>query len=235
MSEAPVRDTHETSTRWWLATPGWQRWVVLAACALAVAALIGSDGELRRCYRALVGDPPTLAGLAYTATKAMHPGLVFLMVCGACLAMWDRWREMAKAMCAGIAIQAVGIAVLKDLIGRERPGKLVGPWAFNGPEFGTHSMPSGHAGLAFVLAAVLSGFFPRCRWLFYPIAAVVALARVHADRHFFSDAVAGAIIGILVGQWMVWRFRRAPDPVPERDAAPLSAADGQTEPTGPPL
>lgn len=217
MGEAPAPDGGRTTGRWWVVTPGWRRWVVLGVLALAVAALICTDEELRVWYRATCGLDPVprfigLTALAHTLTKSLHPGLVLLMACAACVAMWDRWREMAKAMIAGVASQAIGIAVLKDLLGRARPETVAGASVFRGPEWGSHAMPSGHAGLAFVLAAVVSGFFPRCRWLLYPLAALIAQARVHMDSHFFSDIFVGAIIGALVGQWAVWRFRRPPEP-----------------------
>jgi membrane-associated phospholipid phosphatase len=235
MAEARADRADGTSPRWWLATPGWQRWAVLGIWAVVVAAMIAGDEELRRWYRSAVPDLPELRALADTLTQALHPALAFLMVCGACLAAWARWGEVAKAMSAAIAIQAIGIAVLKDIIGRVRPNDMGGISVFRGPEFGSHSMPSGHAGLAFVLAAVLSGFFPRARWVFYPLAAAVALARVHVDRHFFSDAVAGALIGILVGQWAVWRFSRAPEEaVPEPESGAAAPPERQAEPVGPP-
>jgi len=258
MPEAPSRGANEKSSRWWLArriralavaaiaharrelrrcyawlaTWSRQRWLVLGICALATAALIYCDGELRERYQAGIPNPPDLRALGNTLTKALHPGLVLLMVSAACLAMWHRWGEMAKAICAGVVTQTIGIAALKDLIGRKRPdaqdwGDPADPWQFSGPEWGSHSMPSGHAALAFVLAAILSGFYPRARWVFYPLAVAIALARVHLDRHFLSDVFVAAVFGILVGQWAVWRFRGEPEPVPEPETAPAASAEAQ--------
>lgn len=235
MSRAVDSVKSQTARGWWVATWGWRRWLGLGVCAVAVTVMIYGDEELRQWYRALVPNSAELTALANALTKTLHPGLVVLMIVGACVAMWERWGEMAKAMFAGIAVQTVSIAVLKDLIGRGRPVHTGGVSIFSGPQFGSHSMPSGHASVAFVLAATLSGFFPRGRWLFYPLAAAIALARVHVDRHFFSDVVVGAILGMLIGQWVVWRFRRAPEPAAEADEAAMASAEAQVEPVHRPL
>jgi undecaprenyl-diphosphatase len=216
MSGAPEPGKSQASRRWWLATWSWKQWTVLGVCAVVVAAMICADSELRGHYRALVSDRPELGWLAHKITKGLHLHYVLLMVCAACLAARTRWREVAKAMTVGIGVQAIVIAVLKDLIGRDRPIHTDGVSVFHGPEWGSHSMPSGHAGLAFVLATVLSRFFPRGRWVFYPLAVLAGLARVHVDRHFFSDVFAGGVVGVLVGQWALWRFARAAEP----EAAP---------------
>ena len=233
MSRANNQAGDENNRSWWIATWTRERWLKLGLCAAAVAVMIACDSELRALYRSLVPDEPELRWVADALTDALDPWLVLIMVCVACVAAWHRWGQMAKALCVGIAVQAISIAVLKDLLGRARPGKTDGVSIFYGPQFGSHSMPSGHAGLAFLLATVLSGFFPRGRWLFYPLAAIIAIARVHLDRHFFSDAFAGAAFGILVGQWVLWRFRRAPQQAaaPESDAA---RAEAPVEPVSPP-
>ncbi len=212
MSGAPEPGKSQASRRWWLATWSRQQWTALGVCAVVVAATICGDSELRGYYRALVSDRPELVALAHTVTKGLHLELVLLMLCAASLAAWTRWREVAKALSIGIGVQAAGIAILKDLLGRDRPIHTDGVSVFHGPEWGSHSMPSGHAGLAFVLATVLSGFFPRGRWVFYALAVLAGLARVHVDRHFFSDVFVGGVVGVLVGQWALWRFARAPEP-----------------------
>jgi membrane-associated phospholipid phosphatase len=56
-----------------------------------------------------------------------------------------------------------------------------------------YSLPSGHAARAGVLVALLPD---PVVWLF---AAVVALARVVAKRHYLSDVLAGLAIGIVCG------------------------------------
>lgn len=72
------------------------------------------------------------------------------------------------------------------------------------------SFPSGHTATAFALAAVLSAYYPRGRWLFWSLAMLCATQRVWANAHFPSDVFAAACVGLLtarlflspaVGRW----------------------------------
>ncbi|MEW6490015.1 MAG: phosphatase PAP2 family protein, partial [Thermodesulfobacteriota bacterium] len=56
----------------------------------------------------------------------------------------------------------------------------------------------------------------------YPLAALVALSRVHDDRHWLSDAAAGAAIGTATGLWVAGRSRE------ERRGSALAWSDGDT-------
>ena len=61
------------------------------------------------------------------------------------------------------------------------------------------AFPSGHATLAFAIAAVLAYFSPRGRGLFFVLAALCAIARVVMQAHFYSDALMGAAVGMAIG------------------------------------
>ena len=61
---------------------------------------------------------------------------------------------------------------------------------------------SGHATMAFALAAVLSPYLTRrLRVVAYGLAGAVAFARVHLGAHFPLDVVAGAALGYGLG-WL---------------------------------
>ncbi|MCE9527851.1 MAG: phosphatase PAP2 family protein, partial [Planctomycetales bacterium] len=45
----------------------------------------------------------------------------------------------------------------------------------------------------------LAYLYPRGRWLFAILAALVGLQRMHSLNHYLSDVLAGAAIGTLVG------------------------------------
>jgi membrane-associated phospholipid phosphatase len=69
------------------------------------------------------------------------------------------------------------------------------------PDGTTLSFPSGHTSAAFATAAVLQS---ELGWKAgvpaFAVAAWVGASRMQADRHYFSDVVAGATIGLLAGR-----------------------------------
>ncbi len=89
----------------------------------------------------------------------------------------------------------VVVQVLKFISQRTRP---------NGAD--SQSFPSGHAASAFALAAVMSREYPDkplVKFGSYGFATAVSLARVGGLNHFPSDVVVGAVIGELIGRYVV--------------------------------
>ena len=62
----------------------------------------------------------------------------------------------------------------------------------------TSSFPSGHASAAFTAAALLSDG-SGAKPLFYAVAGIVALSRVHVRIHHASDVVGGVAVGLVLG------------------------------------
>jgi membrane-associated phospholipid phosphatase len=60
------------------------------------------------------------------------------------------------------------------------------------------SFPSGHATSVFAVACAFGYFYPRLRWPLFLLAACISLGRLYLDRHYVSDILAGALIGIAV-------------------------------------
>jgi len=68
------------------------------------------------------------------------------------------------------------------------------------PDGGRYSFPSGHAAVAFTAAPILaSRFGPRVGTLAYLAAATTAMGRIEEHRHYLSDVLFGAAIGLSVG------------------------------------
>jgi hypothetical protein len=79
---------------------------------------------------------------------------------------------------------------LKFTVRRERPDQS-----------NSKSLPSGHAAISFATATVLERRFGWYRALpAYAVASYVAASRVTTDRHYVSDVVAGAFLGMMVGR-----------------------------------
>jgi membrane-associated phospholipid phosphatase len=74
--------------------------------------------------------------------------------------------------------------------------------------------PSGHTAAMFTLVSSLVAFYPDEPWiaaLGYPIAVGVGLGMIEGDYHWFSDVVAGALIGHIIGWVTGKQFRTAFD------------------------
>ena len=82
------------------------------------------------------------------------------------------------------------------------------------------AFPSGHASATFATASVLERHFGyRGSWPMFLIATYVATSRLHEDRHFLSDVIFGASLGVASGWTVVGRHGRssyALMPVPVR-------------------
>ena len=62
------------------------------------------------------------------------------------------------------------------------------------------SFPSGHSANAFAMTTVLARRYgPKLAMPLYALTAVVPAARIDRNRHFFSDVIAGSILGVVAG------------------------------------
>jgi len=105
----------------------------------------------------------------------------------------------ASAISSGIIVNS-----LKYVVGRARPTDGKGAYDFE-PFSGHDSFLSGHTTEAFTLAAVISEHYDQA-WVkltAYGLAGTVGYARLNNNRHWPSDVLAGAVVGIYVGKTVV--------------------------------
>lgn len=62
------------------------------------------------------------------------------------------------------------------------------------------SFPSAHTATAVGLALGLSVLYPRGRWWFFTLAALVGCHRIDSSAHYPSDVFVGAAVGLIAGQ-----------------------------------
>jgi undecaprenyl-diphosphatase len=87
--------------------------------------------------------------------------------------------------------------VLKNSIKRRRPDDVITEFvAFLIPS-DKFSFPSGHTAAAFVMATLVSFYYPSFSLLAYGGASVIGFSRVLLGVHFPSDILAGASLGSL--------------------------------------
>lgn len=176
---------------------------VLGAVLLVIGTAFLLDAPVRRwATQVQYAGLDALVGVL----NPIGSGVTLLAVCVA-LAVSCRALRRSRLCEAGwlgtLAFMAAGLVeyALKHLVGRPRPASA-GP--FLGPEF--DSFPSGHATSVFAVATVLGSFYPRLRWPLYTLAAAIALGRVYLARHYLSDIVAGALVGLVIAS-LVLRHR----------------------------
>jgi len=111
------------------------------------------------------------------------------------------WRVTGFMGWGAQAVTAVLVQGLKHGIGRPRPRLHREEEFFTGPSLqsGLDAFPSGHASASFAVAAVVARRHPALAWPAFALAGFVAVTRVFRGSHFVSDALAGAVVGLVIG------------------------------------
>lgn len=101
---------------------------------------------------------------------------------------------------------------LKYTVGRKRPNASSSVFDI-APFSGSYSFPSGHTTQAFAVATVVASHYEQwwIKGLSYSLAAGVGWSRIHHNKHYASDVVAGAIIGTVIGRTIVRRHNHLTD------------------------
>ena len=150
--------------------------------------------------------------------SVMQPGVIagsFLVQGGAAFATYAIGRSTASPKVANIGASLFRAQVVSQTVAQSI--KVVAQRTR--PDGTTLSFPSGHSASAFATASVLQA---ELGWKVgipaYGAAAWVAASRVQAKRHYLSDVIAGATIGIMAGRSVTvgsgkMKFAVSPAPV----------------------
>ena len=162
--------------------------------------------------------PHWLNSLMLGASFAGIGGAIWL-VAGVVLFLFHRIGrlDVIRLILAILLVHLVVDLGLKPWIDRPRPPFAIPGATVIGDVPETRSFPSGHAANAGAAAFVLTAALPALRWrvLVWSAAVVVGVARVYLGVHYPLDAIAGALIGVLIA-WGVGsgsdRVRTGSDP-----------------------
>lgn len=108
-------------------------------------------------------------------------------------------KLLATVVLAYILSLILGEWLLKNIIQRPRPqfdiaGTIV-PFDFNR----SFSFPSGHAVISFAAAYILGREHKKLKWFYYLLAIIISFSRIYLGKHYPSDVIGGALIGLFVG------------------------------------
>ena len=120
------------------------------------------------------------------------------------LLLWAWAAKRPRVLLAGLLAMLLTLCAvlpIKSAVGRVRPDEEPAE-VMRQPFFHrSYSFPSGDATLAFAVATAAAGFIfaAKVRWLPFLLAAMAGVTRLILLRHFASDVIAGAALGILCG------------------------------------
>ena len=186
--------------------------VLLRSPGVGLAAVLGVVGsallvDLRVAEWAAQARSPALDALV-AAINPIGSGVTLLAFC-VTLALichaTGRTRPCRAASAGALAFTVAGLVEfgLKHAVGRPRPAPVL---PLLGPEL--DSFPSGHATSVFAVATAIASFYPGLHWPLYALAGAISLGRVYLARHYLSDVIAGAVIGLVIASLVVMRRQR---------------------------
>ena len=183
------------------------RWGEIFGVAATTGVALALDQTLRdRIHdpHDAVGSTLSDVGNGFGDGVIVYSTLLGLSVSGKLLGKPGLYGVSSRALKSTLVAGAAAM-VLKSMIGRERPSTSPdGPYHFRPFRFKDNSFPSGHSAVAFALATSLAREIEG-QWddaAFFTLATLTAYSRMHDDKHWASDVVFGAGIGILASRFV---------------------------------
>jgi membrane-associated phospholipid phosphatase len=131
-------------------------------------------------------------GIFELGTWLNGPALAGITLASYGLGRWTHKPRVSHIAVDVLRAQVLSLGLtygLKQIVRRERPDHS-----------SDDSFPSGHAAQTFASATVIARHLgPQTAWPGFVVASFVALSRMNQQRHFFSDVVFGAGLGVAVG------------------------------------
>jgi membrane-associated phospholipid phosphatase len=200
------------------------RWYEAAAAVGGVAALTALDEPIQRFaqkHRSKTSDD--ISKVFRQEGEPIYYASVSLgvLAVGVVAGNADLQRAGGR-MVAAVGTAGIVMGGAKMLIGRSRPNENVGAFKFHpftslrdSAGIQTRgSMPSGHTTAAFAIATSLADDIHNVplEIALYTFAVGTAYSRINDNRHWFSDTVAGAILGItsaklINGHWRIFGLK----------------------------
>ena len=170
--------------------------VVLGLALAAGLAYRQCDARLARFFlKAEI--PPKATWLLAIGELGRPLAPIFLLL------LWAWAEKRPRLLLAGLLAMLLTLCAvlpIKSAVGRIRPDENSAEVQKEPFYRRSYSFPSGDATLAFAVAVVAASAIPAsARWIPFLLAAMAGMTRLMLLRHFASDVIAGAALGILCG------------------------------------
>jgi membrane-associated phospholipid phosphatase len=183
---------------------------------VGVAATTGLALALDQTLRNQIHDPTDSFGRTASdignaqGSVFVYPTLLALSVAGKLIPAKGLYGVSSRALKSVIVGGAAGM-LIKFVVGRERP--TISPdnsLNFHPISLKDNSFPSGHTTVAFALATSFARETHNKIFdvVFFSLATLTAYSRMHDDKHWSSDVVFGAGLGILSARFVHRREAR---------------------------
>ncbi len=134
----------------------------------------------------------------------VYPTLLGASLLGKAIGSQTVYGVSSRAL-KSVLVGGAGGMILKVMVGRERPSTSPNQnLKFHPFTFKDNSFPSGHTTVAFALATSFAREI-NGEWdnvAFFSLASLTAYSRMHDNKHWFSDVIFGAGIGILSARFV---------------------------------
>lgn len=145
-----------------------------------------------RNYRLIAASVPTISK---SGDGYLYPVMT--------LVFWLMNRQLG-AMLFSSALAAFSIELplyklVKHVVRRARPCNALASVESRMRLLDRFSFPSGHTAGAFLMATVVSFFYPLISAVFFTWAMLVGVSRIYLGVHYPTDVLAGMVVGIFCG------------------------------------
>ena len=187
--------------------PSW--WEAATVAGLTLAIMTQDEGTSHE-----IREHPTRAAASLASVfrrvgqPEVYAALPAAVITTGLLAGDGRIARAGGRLAASVVLSTAAFETLKLVSGRARPDAGQGAWGFS-PFSGNGSLPSGHSTVAFALATSLSHELhnPVATVVLLTVATGTAWSRIYDRRHWASDVVFGAALGIASAQVVHNRWR----------------------------
>ena len=131
-------------------------------------------------------------------------GFIWIIL-GVSLLFFRKSRIYGVAVLLSLLLTVIlGEVIIKPLVHRARPFITHGfEILINGPT--SYSFPSGHTASSFAVFGIFLFAIKKYRLTCFVLAFLIAFSRIYLGVHYFSDVVAGVVLGLL-DAYIIYRF-----------------------------